>query len=139
MNKCMILGNAVRDAELREVENGLKVLNFTVAVKRRGKKNGHPETDYFRCVEFGERAALHAPWILKGTKCAVMGRVAVETYEAKDKTVKANLTLFVEELETVRTGNATETPSTAETQETPVTAMEQMGFVAVQDDDDLPF
>jgi single-strand DNA-binding protein len=135
MNKIVILGNAVRDAELRTTNSGMPVLGFTIAVnKRKGKNDQHPETDFFKCSEFGERATLHRDWVKRGTKCCVTGRAGLETYTAKDGTNKANLTLMVDELETIRMATAQAgDPIQAELDK------KQPQFVEVTDDDLLPF
>lgn len=138
MNKCVVLGNSVRDAELRQTNGGMPVLGFTVAVNRRkGKNDQHPEVDYFRCSEFGERATLHSEWIKKGTKCCVTGRVGLEQYTAKDGTTKCNLTLMVDELETIKTAPAPADPVQAELDSKQ--PLEQQGFIPVDTDDELPF
>jgi single-strand DNA-binding protein len=137
MNKIVILGNAVRDAELRTTNSGMPVLGFTIAVnKRKGKNDQHPETDFFKCSEFGERATLHRDWVKKGTKCCVTGRVGLETYTAKDGTNKANLTLMVDELETIRTAEA---PAADPIQAELDIKKQEPQFVEVTDDDLLLF
>lgn len=88
MNNLTIAGNVVRDAELRNTQNGKQVLGFSVAVNR---NKDHAE--FFDCSVWGERAAKLQPYIRKGDRITVCGEVS-----AREHNGKAYLQVFVKDL-----------------------------------------
>ena len=58
MNKVILMGRLVRDAEVRYSagSNSMAVARFTTAVDRRFKKDGEPSADFISCVAFGKIA-----------------------------------------------------------------------------------
>ena len=83
MNRLMIIGNLVRDPELRTTPVGKSVCNFTVAVNKRGKKD---EADYFRVNAWNQLGESCAKYLSKGRKVAVEGSVSLSVYESNGKT-----------------------------------------------------
>ena len=85
MNKVFLIGNLVRDPEVRATQSGISVCNFTVAVNRRFKKeNGEQETDFLNVIAWRQLAELCGKYLAKGRKVAVTGSIQARTYEAKD-------------------------------------------------------
>ena len=60
MNKLFLLGNITREPDYTEKtsEDGRSdsIVKFDVAVGRRQKKEGGPESDFFHCTAFGKKA-----------------------------------------------------------------------------------
>lgn len=82
MNRAIIIGNLVRDLELRFTNTGKEVANFTVAVSRNyGEKK---ETDFINCIAWGKTAENMAKYLSKGSKVAVEGRIQVSSYDNKE-------------------------------------------------------
>lgn len=85
INKVMVTGNLTRDSELRTTQSGMPVLNLGVAVNERrknqqtGQWEDHPV--FVDCVMFGTRAEKIAPYLVKGTKVAVEGRLRYSSWE----------------------------------------------------------
>lgn len=82
MNRAIIIGNLVRDLELRFTNTGKEVANFTVAVTRTFSKD--KETDFINCVAWGKTAENMAKYLSKGSKVAVEGRIQVSSYDNKE-------------------------------------------------------
>ena len=88
MNKLIIIGNLTRDPELRTTQDGTAVCNFTVAVNRKARTDGHPEADYFRVTA----------WRTLGERC-VIGAISARGYTGGDGSTHASLELLADEVE----------------------------------------
>jgi single-strand DNA-binding protein len=101
INKAIITGNLTRDAELRATTTGTSVLRFSVAVNERVK---NPQTgewedrpNYIDCTMFGTRAEGVQPYLAKGTKVAIEGRLHWNQWE-KDGQKRSKVDIIVDEL-----------------------------------------
>lgn len=84
LNSISIIGNVVRDAELKTVEvNGVPTprCRFSVAVNET-RSNGEDITTYFDVTAWREYAAKIAPWVLKGRQVHVSGAVRLNQYSS---------------------------------------------------------
>lgn len=135
MNSLTIIGNLVRDPELRTTQSGVSVCTFTVAVNKRQK--GQEQADFFRVTAWRELGENCAKWLIKGRKVAVEGPVSVSTYTGNDGKTYANLEVRALDVEFLSSPGETpkETPQAAP-QEPVQTQM--AGFTAVETDE-LPF
>lgn len=120
MNNATFIGNLGRDAELKELDGGKKVINFSIAVP-----DGKDKTLWISCAKWSEKTGV-LPYLLKGVKVAVTGNVGLRKWES-DKGSGAELTLRVIDLELL--GGKQE--AAAQTTD-PVTA-------SMEPEDDLPF
>jgi len=127
MNKIFIIGNLVRDPELRATPSGVAVCTFTIAVNGRKPE----DTQFFRITTWRQTAENCQRFLAKGRKVAVAGAVSLNTYTAKDGTTKASLEVNADEVEFL-------TPRTADAPPAPEQADAKAGFVPV-DDEPLPF
>ena len=85
MNKSILVGRMVREADLRYTPAGDAVANFTVAVNRPFKnKNGEQEADFINCVTWRKQAENLAQYTGKGSMIAIEGRIQTRSYEGKD-------------------------------------------------------
>lgn len=111
MNRITIIGNLVRDPELRVTTNGKSVCSFVTAVNRRKTPtNQNPDADYFRVAAWGELGESCAKYLAKGRKVAVTGSVSLSTYTTQEGQTRANIEVRADEIEflTPRGGNTTE-------------------------------
>lgn len=99
MNKLTIIGNLVRDPELRTTSQGISVCTFTVAVNRRNARESQPEADFFRVTAWRQLGENCAKYLAKGRKVCVVGAVSVSTYTGNDGATKANLEVTAEDVE----------------------------------------
>lgn len=106
MNKVFLIGNLVRDPEVRTTQSGISVCNFTVAVNRRFKKeNGEQETDFLNVIAWRQLAELCGKYLAKGRKVAVTGSIQTRTYEAKDGSKRTAWDIVADEVEFLTTQN----------------------------------
>lgn len=132
MNKLTIIGNLVRDPELRSTQSGISVCTFTVAVNRRRKAEGQPEADFFRVSAWRQLGESCAKYLAKGRKVAVVGAVSVQTYQANDGTTRASLEVTADDVEFLSSRNEQAGESAVPA------SLEGLGAEAVSDED-APF
>ena len=96
-NKLVIEGRLGKDAEMRYLETGKAVVNFSLAYDHGyGDKK---ETVWVQCSMFGERAEKLTQYLTKGKAVLVDGKLnPVNTYTKKDGTAGASLRMTVNEL-----------------------------------------
>ena len=95
-NKITMVGNVGRDPELRRLADGATVCNFNVAVNETSRdKKGMKKTSptWFRITVWGDRAAICARSLRKGSAVYVAGRLKPKQWE--DKTGERHLSLEV--------------------------------------------
>lgn len=90
----ILIGNLGSDAELRYTADGTPVASFSLAVNRRWTKEDGShgeETTWFRVTVWRKMAESLAPYLKKGGKVMVIGRVAGRAYTAADGSPRASL------------------------------------------------
>lgn len=76
LNQIVLVGRLVSDPEINETENGNKVTNITLAVKRSYKNfNGEYETDFIPCIVWNKLAENTEEFCKKGDIVGVKGRL----------------------------------------------------------------
>lgn len=103
INKAVISGNLTRDPELRSTAGGTEVLSFGVAVneRRKNQRTGEWEDcpNFIDCVMFGTRAGKLRPYLSKGSKVAVEGRLRWSQWQAQDGTNRSKVEVVVDDIE----------------------------------------
>jgi single-strand DNA-binding protein len=80
-NRIIILGNLVRDPEIRRVQGGAAVARFTIAVNRGTKQN--ESADYIDVIAWDKLAETSISHLKKGMPVLVEGRLSIRRYESK--------------------------------------------------------
>ena len=75
MNNYIVIGNIVKDLELKYTNSNKAVVNFTIAV------NDREEVDFIECVAFGTQAENLCKYQGKGSKVAIQGKIKTRMYE----------------------------------------------------------
>ena len=142
VNKAIILGNVGQDPDVRSLDNGIKVANFSVATTERGYtlKNGTqvPErTEWHNIVVWRGLAEIAEKYVKKGTKLYIEGKIKTRSYEDNQGGKRYITEVYADQLELLggSQGNRLEkgtrttdwAPSSEESALKPIT------------DDDLPF
>jgi single-strand DNA-binding protein len=124
-----IIGRLTADAEVKQLDNGKQVMNYTVAKNSRYKPKGSDEVKqkvtYFNCASWGGFGV--APYLKKGTLVEVSGDIDAKGYTDKDGKVKAKLVMNVQKIDLHAKPTATTTNQTAPANQ------------AADGSDDLPF
>ena len=80
MNKAILIGNIVRDIELRQTNSGKNIVDFTIAINN-GKGR---DADFINCQAWEKTADILAQYTSKGSKIAVDGSIKTTSYTNKD-------------------------------------------------------
>lgn len=86
MNTVILIGNLVKDPEMKTTDSGISVCKFTLAVNRPYKKEGETEADFFNIVAWRGVADNVGKYLKKGNKAGVLGRLQTRFYDADDGT-----------------------------------------------------
>src|SRR5262245_30854449 len=79
-NKITMVGNVGRDPEFRQLTDGARVCNFNVAVNETTRDK---TPTWFRITVWGERAAICARSLKKGSAVYVAGRLKPRQWQDK--------------------------------------------------------
>lgn len=140
MKKIQILGNLTADAEIKRLESGTQILNFTVAVNTSYKnKQGErvKKTDYFDCFQFhgADRQIGMAPYLRKGQKFLIEGEPEASAYINKESVAVGKVKISVNEIYFAgSSGQADALANQPSAQE-----LNNNSFTAASQEDDLPF
>lgn len=89
MNKVILMGRLTRDLNVRYTQqNGSQesmcVARYTLAVDRRGARDGQQSADFISCVAFGKNGEFAEKYLKQGTKIVVTGRIQTGSYTNRD-------------------------------------------------------
>lgn len=102
INRVNITGNLTRDPELRHTAGGLPVLGLGIAVsdRRKNQQTGEWEDcpNFIDCTMFGTRAEHVKPYLEKGSKVAIEGKLRWSQWE-KDGQKRSKVEVVIDELE----------------------------------------
>lgn len=87
LNQCQFTGRLGKDPEVRYLQSGDAVANFSVAVGSQWKdKNGAKQeaTEWVSCSAFGKLAEICSEYLKKGSQVFVQGRVKTDKYTDKE-------------------------------------------------------
>lgn len=100
INRVTLMGNLTRDASLRTTGKGTDVLDFGLAVNEKHKDESGKvieSTLFIECVVFGTRAARLEPFLTKGRKVTVDGKLRYRTW-MKDDEKRSAISVLVTDL-----------------------------------------
>ncbi|MFA5790705.1 MAG: single-stranded DNA-binding protein [Caldisericia bacterium] len=116
LNRVLLVGRLTRDPEVKDLENGQKVANISLAANRSYKKTGETdytkEVTYVRCTAWGKTAELVEKYLHKGDAVLVEGSLVSNQWE-KDGQKRTSLDLRIKTLQFLSTKddkNPEETP-----------------------------
>lgn len=87
INKVILIGNLTRDPELRDVKDGLKVCNFSLAVNDSYKNAAGEEVNnvtYIDCEAWSGLADIISKYLKKGSKTYIEGKLKSDTWVDAD-------------------------------------------------------
>ncbi len=130
-NRVYLIGNLVKDPELRYTPSGLPVTRFTVAVNRPKRKkdeaNEKGEVDFIPVVAWRRLAEICGEYLKKGRPVAIEGKLQVRTFEknGEKRTVTEVLADGMQMLGRKTDGASESHSATAETKEATPTEAEE--------------
>ena len=85
LNQVVLVGRLTSDLEAKELEDGKKVTNMTLAIPRSFKNaDGEYETDFVECTLWNNIAENTAEYCKKGDIVGVKGRLQSSSFEKED-------------------------------------------------------
>lgn len=89
MNKVILMGRLTRDPNVRYTQQNssqesMCVARYTLAVDRRGARDGQQSADFISCVAFGKNGEFAEKYLKQGTKIAATGRIQTGSYTNRD-------------------------------------------------------
>ena len=137
MNKVILIGRVVRDADIRYSQgaNTTCIARYTLAVDRKFKQEGQPTADFINCIAFGKLGEFAEKYLRKGIKIAVTGRIPTGSYTNKDGQKVYTTDVVVEEQEFCES----KSQSNSQPQPTPSNNDDFMSIPDNLEDSGLPF
>lgn len=115
----------------------MAIARYTLAVDRRGRKDGGEATaDFIQCVAFRNNAEFAEKYLRQGTKIAITGRIQTGSYNDREGRKVYTTEVVVEETEFAESKN-----KNGNQQEPPTGPASGDGFINIPEgaDDQLPF
>ena len=143
MNKVILVGRITKDPELKSIQSGSSVVNFTIAVNRpiaqQNQDQNANNADFINCVIWNKQAENLAKYVKQGSLIGVEGRIQTRTYESNGTTryITEVLCDNVQFLETKRDG--TNGTTKVEQSDNSTEEDQYAGKINSVDDNDLPF
>lgn len=85
INKATLLGNVGNDPDIRTMQSGDKVANFTLATSERWKDKNTGEqkeaTEWHRVTVWGNLAGIVEQYVRKGSKLYLEGQIKTRSWE----------------------------------------------------------
>ena len=144
VNKVILIGNLGKDPEIRHLENGVAVANFSIATSEnyKDRKTGEKvsQTEWHNIVAWRGLAEIAEKYLKKGAKVYIEGKLKTRTWQDKEgnnrystEVITDNLTMLGSAAESMASSNQV---ITVENESKPSPEKE---FSSPDENDDLPF
>ena len=132
MNKVILTGRTVRDAELGFIgATGTPKMSFSIAVERNYQKDkNNKKVDFINCEMLGQHTEKLCQYVTKGKSILIEGELNIDQYE-KDGEKRSYTKVKVDRIEFLSNSNNNENKSNTNT-------LEFTEFQEV-DNDEIPF
>ena len=102
VNKWIGIGNVVRDVELKQMNNGLAVVNIALACNEKYKDKSGVEkesTEFVNVVFFDKLAEIVAKYVKKGSPVYVEGKIKTDKYTDKAGVEKYSTKIVAQQMQ----------------------------------------
>lgn len=134
LNRVTLIWRSTTDVEIKKIEStGNSVVNFTVATNRRYKNRDQQmveESEYHRCVAYGNAADIIGTYVKKWKRMYVEARLRTRKWEDTTGNARYSTELVVDNFIFLDSKGANEGTDSAWTDSVPA---------PIDDDEDLPF
>ncbi len=100
-NTVQLVGNVGQDPEIRNLEGGKKVANFSIATSdsyKNEKGEKVDQTEWHRIVAWGNSAEIIEKYVVKGNQIGIVGKLTHRTYDDKDGIKRSITEVLVNEV-----------------------------------------
>jgi single-strand DNA-binding protein len=144
VNKVILIGNVGKDPEVRHLENGAVVANFTLATSESYKDKNSGErienTDWHDIVVWRGLAEVVEKYVRKGHKIYVEGKLKKRTWQDKEGNTRYTTEVVADEMTMLsrpdKVTSGSNAPYTTEGTPPPPSKVDD---IIKNDKDDLPF
>jgi len=134
LNNTNLMGRLIKDPELKTLDDGRQVANFTLAVNRPKYGEAEQKTDFPAIVAWRKTAEFVGKYFKKGMQVYVVGRIQTRSWDAGDGTKRYATDIIASE---VGFAESKKKEGNGDNGEPP--ANYTNGAPPEPDDDDLPF
>lgn len=87
LNKIIIIGRLTNNPELKYIQNGSAVANFSIANNKSFTQNGEKkdQVSFFNCVAWSKLAELICQYCKKGDRIGIEGKLQQRSWEKEGK------------------------------------------------------
>ncbi|MGM9632333.1 MAG: single-stranded DNA-binding protein [Eubacteriales bacterium] len=84
LNKVVLCGRLTADPELKQTQNGIAVVSFTLAVNRRFQRGAdgqnNSQADFINCVAWRQTAEFISKYFRKGSSLCITGSIQTRSW-----------------------------------------------------------
>lgn len=139
MNAIHLVGRLTKDPDMKYIPGTeTESTTFQLAVRRNYKdKEGNYKSDFIPIQVLGKKAIPAANYLRKGNRCAVDGRLQIDSWKDENGNWKNIAKVMAENVEFLESAQA-QSDNVGPAFEPPTDFGDDMGYNTV-DDDDIPF
>ena len=146
INKVILIGNLGKDPEVRHLENGAVVANFSIATSEtyKDRKTGEKvsQTEWHNIVAWRGLAEIAERYLKKGQKVYIEGKLKTRSWQDQDGNNRYSTEVITDNLTMLGNNNSNDSKSNFEEQQSTNNDSKkspEKEFSAPGEDDDLPF
>lgn len=147
LNKVVLCGRLTADPELKQTQNGIAVVSFSLAVNRRFSRGAdgqnNSQADFINCVAWRQTAEFISKYFKKGSSLCITGSIQTRTWNDNTGAKRYATEVVVDEAMFVdsRSDNAAQSNYVPDAYGSPSfsSGAEAPNFEEIKTDDDLPF
>jgi len=146
LNKVVLCGRLTADPELKQTQNGIAVVSFSLAVNRRFSRGAdgqnNSQADFINCVAWRQIAEFISRYFHKGSSLCVTGSIQTRTWNDNTGAKRYATEVVVDEAMFVdsRADSAAQSNYVPDAYGSPsFSSGDAPNFEEIKTDDDLPF
>lgn len=103
INRVILIGRLVKDAEINQTSSGIPYTRFTIAVARQFVSSGDNQTDFAPIVAWRNTANFVTNYTRKGSLVAIEGRFSSYSYTSPDGLRNTRYEIVADNVESLET------------------------------------
>jgi single-strand DNA-binding protein len=144
VNKVILIGNLGKDPEVRHLENGAAVANFSIATSEnyKDRKTGEKvsQTEWHNIVAWRGLAEIAEKYLKKGAKVYIEGKLKTRTWQDKEGNNRYSTEVITDSLTMLgSTGESMGSSNPVNPVENESKPSPEKEFSSPDENDDLPF
>lgn len=141
LNKVVVMGRITHDLEIKKTNSGVSVCSFSIACDRDivNKQSNERETDFFDVTAWRSTADFVGKYFGKGRMIVVVGRLQKHNYTDKDGNKRSAVDIIAENVYFGDSRKDGENPANTSAPTYTAPAAQDIGGIADNNEDDLPF